>query len=578
MPRLRNSLLLLLTPIALFAAGANVYVQHNLVSDVPGTADVTDPNLVNPWGISISATSPFWVSNNRKGNSTLYNGSGTITPLVVAVPSAAGAGQTGTPTGQVNNSTTTAFLLANGRGASFIFSTEDGVIAGWNTGATATAMATKAGAVYKGLAIGANSSGPLLYAANFSAGTVDVFDTKFAATKVSGGFLDPGIPAGFAPFNIWALGGKLYVTYAKQDGAKQEDVAGAGNGFVDVFDFDGNLQKRLISNGALNSPWGLAIAPSTFGAFPGALLVGNFGDGRINAFDPTSGALLGTLQDSSGKAIVISGLWALLVGNGASGGDKNTLYFTAGISGEQHGLLGSLAPPASILEIRNSASETTGPIAPGEVVILNGITIGPSPTANGVVPAAGVVSNTLAGVQVTFNGVAAPILYTSASATSVVVPYELAGFSNATVQVTYRGQTVSTQVPVALSAPGIFTLDYSGSGQAAVLNADGTVNRSTNPATVGSVITLFATGFGPTYPPGEDGVVNDRIFRTPQLPVTLTIGGQPATVVYSGSTFGSVQGVMQVEAIVPSGVTGTVPLVLHVGGVDSPNTATLSVK
>jgi uncharacterized protein (TIGR03118 family) len=572
------SLLLSLARISVFAAGANVYLQHNLVSDIPGTADVTDPNLVNPWGISYGATGPFWLSDNGTGKSTLYNGSGTVIPLVVTVPSIGGASQTGNPTGQVNNNTT-GFLLANGRAASFIFDSEDGTITAWNGGTTASLMVdNSSSAVYKGLAIGSNAGGPRLYAANFRSGKIDVFDGKFAPTTVSGGFIDTTVPPGFAPFNIWPVGGKLYVAYAKQDNALRNDVAGPGNGYVAVFDFDGNLQKHLISNGALNSPWGVAIAPSTFGAFGGALLVGNFGDGKINAFDPATGALLGTLQDAKGNAIVIGGLWALIFGNGAAGGDKNTMYFTAGIGGLQHGLLGSLAPPAAILGIQNGASQLTGPISPGEVVVLTGLTIGPSPTASGVIPATGAVSPSLGGVSVTFNGWAAPILYASASQTSVLVPYELGGFFSADVVVKYRGQTATLTTPVAYSAPGIFTLDFTGSGQAVALNADGTINGAKNPATAGTVVTFFATGEGPTYPPGEDGVVNDRILRTPILPVSLTIGGQPARVLYAGTAFGSVQGVMQVEALIPAGVTGTAPVEVTVGAVSSQTTATISVK
>ena len=575
----------LLAPASLFAAGANIYVQHNLVSDVAGQADVTDPNLVNPWGLSESATGPFWVSNQGKGNSTLYNGSGTITPLVAIVPAANGT-TGGTPTGQVNNSTATAFLLPNGRAASFIFATEDGTISGWVNGianniSVVTVNNSAAGAVYKGLAIGANSTGPMLYAANLNAGTIDVFDAKFAPAKASGGFVDASVPSGFAPFNIWALGGKLYVTYAKQDSAQKNDVPGAGNGFVAVFDFDGNLQKHLVSNGLLNSPWGVALAPATFGAFAGNLLVGNFGDGTINAFDLTSGAAQGTLKDTKGNPIVLQGLWALLFGNGGNGGDRNTLYFTAGPSfgdSKVHGLLGSLAPPAAILSLMNGASYVSGTIAPGEVVVLTGLTIGPSPLSQAVIPATGAINSTLGGVSVTFNGTPAAILYCSASQTSVLVPYELSSSGPATVSVTYRGQTATLQVPVAATAPGVFTLDFSGNGQAVALNIDDSVNTSKNPASAGSVITLFATGEGLTSPGGEDGVVNDRIIREPQAAVSLTIGGKTAQILYAGSAPGSVQGVMQVEALIPAGLSGAVPAVLTVGTVSSQANVTVSVK
>lgn len=587
----RFTWLLLLTPAAALAAGANVYVRHDLVSDQSGLADVTDPNLVNPWGVSFSATGPFWVSNTGKGNSTLYNGSGAISPTVVTVPAAA-MGKQGTPTGQVFNGGT-GFLLANGNPARFIFSTEDGTISGWNGGTLAAIMVdnSASGAVYYGLAIGTNAAGAqLLYAPNFTTGSIDVYDSKWAATKVSGGFTDPSLPAGYAPFNIWALksnaagssgGMQLFVAYAKQ--GPLSGVAGAGSGYVAVFDFDGNLQKHLISGGPLNAPWGLAIAPSTFGAFGGNLLVGNFGDGTINAFDLNSGAAQGTLQGTDGNPIVFSGLWALIFGNGGNGGDRNTLYITAGIGGLAHGLLSSLAPPAAILSVVNGASGVSGAVAPGEVVVLNGITIGPSPLVSNAIPASGRLGSSVANVSVTFNygsggSITAPILYCSASQTAVIVPYGLGGFSTANVVVTYKGQQISTQVPVTLSAPGIFTSNFSGSGQAVALNADGTVNAANNAASTGSVITLFATGQGPEYPPGEDGVVNDRILRTPQLPVSLTIGGQTAQLLYDGTAIGSVQGVMQVEALIPAGLTGAVPVVLTVGSAGSQANVTISVK
>jgi uncharacterized protein (TIGR03118 family) len=203
-----------------------------------------------------------------------------------------------------------------------------------------------AGAVYKGLALATADSGPRLYAANFNAGTVDVFDTNFAPVMRAGAFTDPNIPSGFAPFNIQNLGGRLYVTYAKQDDQQHDDVAGPGNGFVDIYDLNGTLLQRLISGAPLNSPWGLAMAPASFGAFSNALLVGNFGSGTIAAFDPATGAPLGTLQNKLGNPIALQGLWALQFGNGGNGGATDTLYFTAGIAGggarEDHGLFGSL--------------------------------------------------------------------------------------------------------------------------------------------------------------------------------------------------------------------------------------------
>jgi len=325
------------------------YKQTNLVSDLPGMAAVTDPNLVNPWGITASPTSPFWVSDNGKGVSTLYNGAGQPLPLVVTIPPPMGSTDTAAPTGVVFNGTTDFTVSAASKmgPARFIFATEDGTISGWNptvdpTHAILAVDNSASGAVYKGLALANDGTRNLLYAANFHAGMIDVFDTHFAPVHLAGSFSDPAIPAGYAPFNIQNLGGKLYVTYAKQDADKKDDVPGQGRGFVDVYNTNGTLQARLIQHGQLNAPWGLAMAPDNFGKFSHALLVGNFGNGRINAYDPASGRYLGHLRDAQGKAMTISGLWGLMFGNGASAGSTHTLFFTAGIDDEAHGLFGAI--------------------------------------------------------------------------------------------------------------------------------------------------------------------------------------------------------------------------------------------
>lgn len=323
----------------------NSFIQQNLVSDIPGLAANTDPNLINPWGISHSSTSPFWVSDNHTGLATLYNGSGIPLSLVVTVPPSPGD-TAGSPTGQVFNSNTSNF-----KGARFIFATEDGTISSWQpsdgTSAVRNAISTS-GAVYKGLALADNGSHSYLYAADFHNGKVDVFDSNFSPVTLSGTFTDPSLPAGYAPFNIQNIGGKLYVTFAVQDAAAHDDVPGAGHGIVDVFNADGSIVKRLITGGSLNSPWGLTLAPTGFGSFGSDLLVGNFGDGTINAFDPLTGMPVGQLDDASGNPVTNLGLWALTFGNGSSGGDTHTLYFTAGIPGggqvEDHGLFGSIAP------------------------------------------------------------------------------------------------------------------------------------------------------------------------------------------------------------------------------------------
>jgi len=359
---------LVLTAILCLAAtlvkGQNAYYQQNLVSDLPGVADSTDTNLVNPWGLAFSAAGPFWLSDNRTGLSTLYNSNGIPQALVVTVPTPPGATSPATPTGIIFNSSTN-FTVAASAPAHFIFATEDGTISGWNSGTNAVLKVNNSSsAVYKGLAFGSSNGSNYIYAANFFAGTIDVFDGNYNAVTLAGSFVDPSIPAGFAPFNIQNIGGQLYVTYAMQDATKHHDIAGPGNGYVNVFDTSGNFIQRLISQGALNSPWGLAKAPAGFGPFAGALLVGNFGNARINAFDPSTGAALGTLNGPSGNPISIVGLWALAVGNGGSGGDAHTVYFTAGIPGlgnvQDHGLFGSLtALPAtftSITDLGNAAS------------------------------------------------------------------------------------------------------------------------------------------------------------------------------------------------------------------------------
>jgi uncharacterized protein (TIGR03118 family) len=335
----------------------NAFVQRNLVSDQVGQSDRVDTNLVNAWGLASNPTGPFWVADNHTGVSTIYNSTGGVQALVVTIPAPPGATSPAAPTGVIFNGTTN--FQVTGGPARFIFATEDGTISGWNSGTNADLKVDNSGsgAIYKGLALASN----VLYAANFNAGTVDMFDANFAPITLTNAFVDPNMPTNYAPFNVQAFDDKLYVTYAQQDAEKSDDVAGVGNGFVDVYDLSGNLQKRLTSAGLLNSPWGLAMAPATFGPFPGALLVGNFGDGLINAFDPNTGALLGTLSDASGIPIKIDGLWSIKFGNGGNGGDPNVLYFTAGPSEETHGLFGSLAP-AGYLRV-TTVAQTSGGLA-----------------------------------------------------------------------------------------------------------------------------------------------------------------------------------------------------------------------
>jgi uncharacterized protein (TIGR03118 family) len=320
------------------------YVQRNLISDLNGVARITDPNLVNPWGMAAGPTTPLWIADNGTDVSTLYTGGvhgsiPKIVPLVVAIPG-------GAPTGLVFNPTG-GFVIKNGNVSSparFIFDSEAGDIVAWTNvpaNRPAQVKSSSATAVYKGLAIATNLQGTFIYATNFHDGRVEVFDKNFNPVTLSGNFTDPNIPAGYAPFGIQALLGRIYVTYAVQDALKHDDVKGPGNGFVDVYSTTGHLVHRLVSHGALNSPWGMVVAPHGFGVFSNDLLVGNFGDGAINAYDAHSGAFRGHLVNRDGNPILIDSLWGLRFGNGVTG-TPTTLLFTAGIGGEGHGLFGEI--------------------------------------------------------------------------------------------------------------------------------------------------------------------------------------------------------------------------------------------
>ncbi len=332
-------------------ASAQKYSQTNLISDVPGWAATVDPNLVNAWGIAFSPTSPAWVADNGTGVSTLYTGAGGIVPLVVTVPGPAGSMDHSAPTGIVFNGNGGFTVSGNGTSGSsvFIFATEDGTISGWNPGVdlhNAVRMVDNSGmeAVYKGLAIGKKENSAFIYATNFRSGWVEMYDSNFQWVK---NFTDWDLPRGYAPFGIQNINGKLYVTFALQDEDKEDDVAGPGHGFVDVFDLNGNRLKRLISRGQLNSPWGLALAPSNFGKFSGNLLVGNFGNGHINAFDIQTGGARGHMLRPNGRNLEIDGLWGLAFGTGGASGPTNTLLFTAGPDDESHGLFGTITAVVS---------------------------------------------------------------------------------------------------------------------------------------------------------------------------------------------------------------------------------------
>ena len=328
--------------------GKTGYAQHNLVSDGAITADHTDPNLVNAWGVAFNPNGVAWVANNGTGTSTLYDGDGNPQSLVVNIPTPTADGG-GRPTGIVYNASA-GFVVtgASGSGPSrFLFATEDGVIAGWSPAADTThaimAVDRSSGnAIYKGLALSAGGSGQLLYATDFHNGKVDVFDSTFAPVTLSGSFTDSTLPAGFAPFGIQAIGGDVYVTYALQDADAEDELHGKGQGYVDLYNANGNLLQRVASRGALNAPWGVALAPASFGALGNSLLIGNFGDGRINAFDVFRGVPLGSLLDANRRPIQIDGLWGIAFGNGLANQPTNTLFFAAGPNDEADGLYGRI--------------------------------------------------------------------------------------------------------------------------------------------------------------------------------------------------------------------------------------------
>jgi uncharacterized protein (TIGR03118 family) len=557
----------------------NNYLVHNLVSDLANTADHQDPNLVNPWGTGFGPT-PFWVGNNGTGTATLYSGTGALIPLVVYIPQAGDAGTTGPVTGVIFSafaSTSNAFNLQAGfLPALFIFCSEDGVISGWNevvSGSQASILFdnSKSGAVYTGCAVGGTAAAPYLFAANFHAGTVDVYDGNLDLNPApynqsslpepysgSSSFSNPAIPAGFAPFNVQNIDGTLFVTYAEQDAQKYSNVGGPGNGYVAMFNLDGSLIANLVSQGQLNSPWGMAIAPANFGPFAGALLVGNFTDGEINAFNATSGAWLGTLDDATGNPIAIPGLWSLDFGGGAESEDPGTLYITAGIGGgpnndpvQSHGLLASIqaAPSFAAAEVQNAASFIAGSIAPNTWVSIEGN--GLSATTGTWQVTGSTLPTEVNGVGVTLDGTAVPVSFVSNTQVNFLVPSTVAT-GPAQIQTTNNGLTsAAVNVNVESLAPAFFAIGTnvaSGNIYIAAEHANGTLIgpaatiTGATPAEPGETIVLFATGFGPTLASGEVLAV------TP----TIAIDGIAADVTFAGLVG---PGLYQLNVVVPTTVT-----------------------
>jgi uncharacterized protein (TIGR03118 family) len=520
------------------SAPPNTYLVHNLISDLANIADHQDSNLVNPWGVGFGPT-PFRVGYNGTGTATLYTGTGAVIPLVVAIPQAANAGTSGPVTGVIFNSfasNANAFVVQAGKPALFIFCSEDGVISGWNqtvSGPKASILFdnSKSGAVYTGCAISGTAAAPYLFAANFNSGTVDVYDANLNLNpppytkttlpqpySTSSPFSNPAIPAGFAPFNVQNIDGTLFVTYAKQNDQKHSYAGSPGDGYVATFNLSGSLIANLVSEGPLNSPWGMAIAPANFGPFSGALLVGNFSDGKINAFNATTGALIGTLDDITGSPIAIPGLWSLNFGGGAQSEDPSTLYLTAGTGGgpnndpvQSHGLFASIqaAPSFATSGIQNGGSFIAEPIAPNTWVSIKGNEL--SATTGNWQVTGSTLPTEVNGVGVTINGTAVPVSFVSNTQVNFLVPAKVTT-GTAQIQTTNNGLTNAVvTVNVDALAPAFFTLGANAAGgnvYIAAEHANGTLIgpatiKNATPAEPGETIMLFATGFGPTAASGE---------------------------------------------------------------------------
>jgi uncharacterized protein (TIGR03118 family) len=566
----------------------NAYVVRNLASDIPDLADYTDPNLKGAWGISESTTSPFWISDAATGLSTLYTSTGSVIPLVVTIPPSKGGASAGTPTGTVYNSAAPGFAVATGDPASFLFATLDGTISGWNSTANhAAAIAmvdnSGSGAIYTGLAMGANGSNTYLYAANLASGTIDVFDSNFAAVTLPNAFQDSQIPSGYAPFNVQYLAGNLYVTYGLQNSGKNFVTPGAGNGYVDIYSTAGTLMQHFIAGGNLNAPWGIAIAPASFGDFANDVLVANFGDGTINAYNPTTGAWIATVNDVYGTPIVVPNIWALQQGNGGSGGDANAIYFTAGLPGPDngpHGLLGRL--------------QASPVVTPANV--LNGASFQPAIAANTWVTITGanlagttrewdsddIVNNALPididNVSVSVNGVWAYVEYVSPTQLNILLPV---GTPTGSVALeTYHSGLTETAVTVQVqdAAPAFFM--QSDGKHVVAFHGDGTLigpatTAGATPAAPGETVVLYGTGFGPTSPAAPEG----KVITTP-LPLvttpTISFNNVAGQVQYSSLTYA---GLVQINVTLPaSAPSGDVPVVAQVGSDMSPATAVIAVQ
>lgn len=591
---------------SLAAQSGNSFLVHWLTSDLPNVADHQDPNLKNPWGNGFG-NSPFWTGNNGTGTSTLYNGYGVKIALTVTIPAAGGATTPGPVTGVVSNifgaGTPTAFIVGT-TPASFLFCSLDGLITGWNGAAGTTAKVlvdnSKTGGAYTGCTIGGTAAAPMFYAANVNSGKVEAYDATFKPASAAA-FANPMVAAGFAAYNVrtfGGIGGKVYVTYGKQNAQKNNVVNGAGNGMVAVFDSNGNLIANLVAGGALNSPWGVVIAPSTWGSFAGSLLVGNFGDGTINAYNVTTGAVVGTLKDTTGNPITIPGLWALDVGSGAQSEDPGTVYFCAGIGGgpngtgtttdpiQSHGLLGSiqaapdflasgslafltfnnpaLAVPTGIL---NAASFVAGPLAPNTWTTIKGADLSPITAVWQVTGST--LPTTLSNVSVTIDGEPAFVEFIGNQQINFLTPADLQPGATPKVVVTSNGlASAPITTSVVQASPAFFTIGTGTQGQnyIAALHVDGTLIGPTalkgTGANGGETISLYATGFGASNPAAVNGQISSQALPLAILP-TVTIEGMVAKVTFAGLIS---PGLVQINVVVPAGLPAGDALVVALLG------------
>ena len=559
----------LLAALASSLGAANSYFVHNLASDLPGVADQKDDQLVNPWDFTSfnvctppgsPSCSPPDVSSVLIANGTGIVSQYTPIPGIVEPQSypSLGQGITG-----VMGMSGLPMPDTNGFADGLLFCTEDGTIMGLAvflpTFVTTLVDNSKSGAVYKGCTFGSvfqRDGQPSYYAANFGSAKIDVWDSNLNPLQNAGTFIDPAIPPGFAPFNVQGISDRvLVVSYARQDSTKRSDVPGAGNGYIAAFDYDGNLLSTLVAQGPLNSPWALTVAPATFGDFANALLVGNSGDGRINAFDPITGAWKGALADTHGNPVVIPGLHALHFGGGGPTGDVSTLYFTARIGGPNgeplgsHGLFGSIqaAPFFQASGILNGA-DFSAAIAPNTwVTIMGGSLSATTRSWNSSDFINQELPTKLDGVSVTINGEPTFVSYINPTQINFLVPADLAP---GPVEIrTMNNGLISAPISATLAnaAPAFFFVP----GENDDVNFIAALHADNSPAiivTPGETVALFGTGFGATTTAGPNGQLVSSPLPLIQ-PAQVTIGGQIAQVTFSGLV---APGLYQLNVIVPN--------------------------